>query len=113
MTDLSKIIGKTFMTVTLDDSKDIITFVTGNSSDNIRFEAIGDCCSSSWIEHMDDVPTDFTVTNVIEKDTDREDDAEGDCLQKYFYEVVTDKGSFTIEMRNSSNGYYGGYLQCV
>ena len=33
-----------------------------------------------------------------------------DCIQQYFYEFKTDVGSFSIEMRNISNGYYGGEL---
>ncbi len=34
-------------------------------------------------------------------------------LQQYFYEIVTDKGSFTLEMRNESNGYYGGSMEFI
>ena len=31
-------------------------------------------------------------------------------MSYYFYEITTNKGSYMIEMRNSSNGYYGGSL---
>jgi hypothetical protein len=37
-------------------------------------------------------------------------DYDGGELKFYYYTILTDKGETTIEMRNSSNGYYGGTL---
>jgi hypothetical protein len=34
-----------------------------------------------------------------------------DVLQFYGVQLVTDKGYFKLEYRNSSNGYYGGNLE--
>lgn len=76
------------------------------------YRTYGDCCSHSWIEHMDDVPENFTIQNISEKEvstSDHKGEYE-DFLIQYFYEIETDKGSFTIEMRNESNGYYGGSI---
>ncbi len=90
-------------------SVDVITITLETETSTITMIAVGECCSHSWVEHFDSIPTGETIKSVITKEVERiDDDAEHDCLQKYFYEIVTDKGSYTIEMRNSSNGYYGG-----
>lgn len=39
-----------------------------------------------------------------------DDEYENDYLQYYGVQINTDKGAFTLEYRNSSNGYYGGSL---
>lgn len=80
--------------------------------------AEGDCCSSSWIEHIE-LPKPGEIIKSLEKIdiTKCEDDyideqgEHHECLEFYFYRLITDKGSYDIEMRNSSNGYYGGWLE--
>jgi len=90
----------------------------------------GDCCSESWIEHYELPSVGETIVNIIELEISNEEaitlhcleenesneivDEEGrehECLQFYFYCILTDKGNYKIEMRNSSNGYYGGSLE--
>lgn len=118
MNNFDYLIGKKIVcSPILSDDKQTITFKTENST--IFLKAYGDCCSESWIEHFDHIPADAIIVNLIEKDVtglqkegyDEETNSFHYRLQQYFYEIVTDKGSFTIEMRNSSNGYYGGYLE--
>lgn len=36
---------------------------------------------------------------------------EGDYIKVYRTTIVTDRGFIDIEYRNSSNGYYGGWLE--
>lgn len=108
---LDKLIGKKFVKFSVDKGK--TTFTAYQEDKELIYEAYGDCCSRSWIEHMDDSPTDCIVTNVIEKPVNMMEIPGYDCLQQYFYEIVTDKGSFTLEMRNESNGYYGGSMEFV
>lgn len=85
-----------------------------NGGDPIVAKADGDCCSSTWIEHVD-LPARGFPANVLKVEplelpgsTTNEDD--GDCLQVYGIQIVTDKGEIVIDFRNSSNGYYGGNL---
>ena len=99
-----KLIEPSFLT----GDKDILVFKTENSV--ITAEAMGDCCSHSWVEHFDSIPMGETIKSVVEKEAwDLEHDMH-ERLQQYFYEIITDKGSYSVEMRNSSNGYYGGYF---
>jgi hypothetical protein len=74
-----------------------------------------DCCSSSWIEHVNGEELfPATVLSVEGTDVSRDDEhPEHDCLQVYETVFVTDRGRFTVEYRNASNGYYGGSLGLV
>lgn len=113
--DFNCLIGKKLIEPSiLSEDKTIITLKTETST--IKLEAEGDCCSHSWVEHSDIIPAGEIIKEVIEKDVtviqeegyDRESNSYNECIKQYFYEVKTDKGSYTIEMRNESNGYYGG-----
>jgi hypothetical protein len=73
-----------------------------------------DCCSSSWIEHINGEELfPATIQGVEETDVDARQDPEHDYLQVYETVFVTDKGRFTVEYRNASNGFYGGSLEVV
>lgn len=80
----------------------------------INFQAEGDCCSHSWFEHFEGVDSlvGATVKNIEEISLEnvgiKSEDWE--CIRVYGYKITTDKGYAQIEMRNSSNGYYGGYI---
>lgn len=119
------LVGKTIAFVKISDNRESVLFITIDG-DIICYMACGDCCSQSWIEHFDyGSLIGATVIDVICKypnedlDAEREDhllptrfpDFQQEYDQAYFYEIVTDKGSETLEMRNSSNGYYGGYME--
>lgn len=100
----------------LSDDKEVMAFKAGEST--VLFKAEGNCCSYSWVEHFDVVPAGETITGVVAKEVtelqpegyNKETNSYDECIQQYFYEIKTDKGSYTIEMRNESNGYYGGYF---
>lgn len=71
-----------------------------------------DCCSESWINHVSglDYLLNATVAGVVEHPELDEDGTRQDCDKVYGYSLVTDRGNCHIEMRNSSNGYYGGWI---
>ena len=81
----------------------------------VVLHAEGDCCSNSWFEHVDDMGavggniTEFTNEGMPEGFV-QAPDTEYECLQYYFMTLKTTKGRVHLEMRNSSNGYYGGYI---
>ncbi|GAC1618041.1 MAG: hypothetical protein NVS9B1_27280 [Candidatus Dormibacteraceae bacterium] len=72
----------------------------------------GDCCSSSWVEHLT-VPPDIegaTIIGVARLGEHTEINSTDDCLSVYHTAIPTTAGEIVIEYRNSSNGYYGGWL---
>jgi hypothetical protein len=92
----------------IDASDTKITFTSGEKS--VTIEAVGDCCSYSWFEHIELPDTPFTILEVKDVDLGKlaHKDPRYDCLKKYSLKIKTDKGYGDIEMRNNSNGYYGG-----
>lgn len=81
------------------------------------YEAIGDCCSESWFAEIIGLNNIIgeKVIEVIEKDLPSYNLDDGRSRQEidsvYCYTLTTKKGHCDIVFRNSSNGYYGGYLE--
>lgn len=110
-------IGKKLATVALSGDGGKITFVYEGGGER-SFGVDGDCCSRSWIEHLE-LPTDVvgaTLLSVedsapIVSDHPKHDEENGgDCIAVYNTCFRTDRGDIVLEYRNSSNGYYGGNL---
>ncbi len=78
-----------------------------------QYDACGDCCSNTWIEHVSGVPLVIggIVQSVEDKGMGAHDDPVHDYLRTYRTSIITDKGQLDIEYRNASNGYYGGSLE--
>lgn len=109
--------GKPLAKVTLVDDGDEIRFEFRDGS-VVAFGVDGDCCSKSWIEHLE-MPNDIVgaiilsaeESDTITSDHDEHDDENGgESIQVYNTRFVTDRGEIVLEYRNSSNGYYGGNL---
>lgn len=88
-----------------------ITFLCENNEQFV-LSCEGDCCSHSWFEHVELPELPFTIRTMEEIDgkeiSNSEDEYE--YIKTYGIKMVTDKGHVDIDMRNSSNGYYGGYF---
>lgn len=79
------------------------------------FFAYGGCCSNSWFESLNGFENliGFKVLEIIEKPetSNREEDEDLDKLIRYYgFSFKTERGFCDLEMRNSSNGYYGGSI---
>ena len=100
MPDFKDMLNRKLVAVELSASRETITFrFQGGFARNFGVE--GDCCSNSWIEHLE-LPNDVagaTLLSVDEGGPITQDHPEHD-----------DGGEIVLEYRNSSNGYYGGYL---
>ncbi len=130
---ITRMVGRKLAAVTLDKAGDRITFSFADGCAQV-FGVEGDCCSRSWIEHVetmgavegatllaveDSSTIDATEDDALnpmqtrppqwEGDTERQE-REHDCLQVYRTTFKTDCGEIVLEYRNSSNGYYGGSL---
>ena len=112
MSALDVLIGTTINQIAMNDRHDIMRVTYDNVF--VRFfETEGDCCSTSWFEEIfnidaliggkvqavEDIPDMPEAPNPLKED------------QLYGIKVTTSKGTAKIVFRNSSNGYYGGYIQ--
>lgn len=115
MDDLKVLEGKVIQALIMDSDKVQIAFITDQGRYNFFCEA--DCCSESWINHVADIDVllghkvnevesidMFGLLQVTPEPTRQE------CDQVMFHRLHTDKGICVLEFRNSSNGYYGGWL---
>ncbi len=105
--------GKTLIGIDLAKDKLAMRFAV-EGSEPIVAKADGDCCSSSWIEHVELPAGGFPAKVVGVEDIDLpgsvDNHAEHDCLKVYGLKISTDRGDIVIDYRNASNGYYGGNL---
>lgn len=90
----------------------VIEFTDGTEAE---FDVYGDCCSVSWIEHLE-VPPDIAGARFYDAYQVDMDEPPGvdwsghDCLSFYAAHFVTSRGLIIAEFRNDSNGYYGGQM---
>jgi len=106
------LIGKKITQIKIADDKEAILFICDDCEIKARCDA--ECCSNTWIEHIELPALGFPALVVAVDDLDlpgsENDHPEYDCLQVYGCKITTDKGDIVIDYRNSSNGYYGGNL---
>lgn len=103
-------IGKKVNSILIADDKKAIKLNCDDGEYVVRVD--GDCCSQSWIEHVE-LPAlglPFTITSIegLDMGKDPIENDEFEYLQFYGCKVSTDKGDMVIDYRNESNGYYGG-----
>lgn len=116
--DFSNMLNRIIQEVVLSQDKESIMFrfVDGFQ----RSFGVGEvCCSHSWIEHLE-LPQDYIGATLLRVEEGEDvvpwdghtcDNSCGhDVLQVYNTKFHTDRGTITLEYRNDSNGYYGGYL---
>jgi hypothetical protein len=117
MSLLRKLVGRRVIDVRISPDKTVIAFKFDVSA--LVIQAVGDCCSESWFEHISGL--EYLLAAVV-RDIDVNDDesevvpvtpGRQEVERAYSYSIYTERGTCQIEMRNSSNGYYGGYLEEV
>lgn len=102
---------KTLASVEVTEDKERLIF-TLDDGRTISYTAEGDCCSHSWIEHLT-VPPDIAGSSVdgFAEQEMGETEEDYETIRVYQTSFRTPKGEVVVEYRNSSNGYYGGWLQ--
>lgn len=131
------LIGKTIIAMNIASDGLALQIITSDKEE-IIVRVDGDCCSHTWIEHVqlpplgfpalvtdvdeltfeyDDPPVEEPFNSQMEDNEygeydDDDDDYEYDdsVIVEYGCAIRTLKGDILIEYRNSSNGYYGGNL---
>ena len=121
--NFDNMLNKPLRSVELSNHKERITFRFQDGSHR-SFGVEGDCCSQSWIEHLD-VPNDLVgavITSVEDgggipwdghiclEEVNFSRSCGHDHLQVYNTRFFTNRGTIVLEYRNDSNGYYGGCL---
>ena len=106
--EFTALIGRRINSVSIDDEKQTIVFTTDKGP--VVYSAYGDCCSHSWFEHLTgtDVLAGEIVNKVVNRPMPESNEIDSETIRYYGWTLETSKGRFDIEMRNSSNGYYGG-----
>lgn len=116
MSEFKNLVGKKILNVYVTGIQHPGKIVFKTDAGTYSYIACGDCCSTSWFEHVSGLVhlLNATINEVKEismKEIPTAEQKDYDCLQNYGWRFVTDKGYFEIEMRNESNGYYGGYIE--
>jgi len=104
-------IGRALTGVKIADDKKAILFQTPDG--DVIARADGDCCSSTWIEHVELPARGFPCEVISVEDLEMpepEQPNEYEVIAAYGCKITTDKGEIVIDYRNESNGYYGGDL---
>jgi hypothetical protein len=109
--ETNPIVGKRIVAVYIADDKMALRFDLEDGTSVIA-RTDGDCCSHSWVESVEGPERLLGVVQSAQ-DINMPDlgtPPEHECLSYYGYKITTDKGDCIIDYRNSSNGYYGGWL---
>jgi len=110
---IKETLGQKVAFVQLDSARNVLSL--GLQDGRVyRFEVEGDCCSHSWIEHLE-APSDLEGATILgwasRELVEGIDTPHDNYLQVYNTVIRTTAGDVVMEFRNESNGYYGGYLQ--
>lgn len=113
---LGALLGKLIKKIRLDMINYFIQFETDQGF--FGYFAYGDCCSESWINHISGLQALIGEKVLKVEKVDMGEIEKGQVgfsgkqyLEKiYSYKIFTSQGICEIEMRNASNGYYGGSL---
>ncbi len=108
--DFEPMVGKTITDALINQNRDVMMWKVDGVWYSLN--AYGDCCSDSWFEHCDNALV-FDNAKFLEYENVGGDSWEDNynLIQVNMIKVKTDKGHCTIEFRNSSNGYYSGWVE--
>ena len=108
---LEPLVGRTVEEVRVSD--DAVYFRCGTQW--LCATVDGDCCSVSWVYRVRVPQLPFTVVAVVTDDADDVDPDDGLGRQEsdsvYGIGLWTSGGVVSIVYRNSSNGFYGGWME--
>jgi hypothetical protein len=113
-TNLESLIGENIFQIFISPGERQLLLIT--NSKYFFLQAEGDCCSESWFADLLGVDAllnskIFDIEELPLKDYNLNDGrGRQDYDQVYGYKFKTSKGYADLIFRNSSNGYYGGWL---
>lgn len=102
------LLGKTITGVKIASDKKALLFSTNECAIVARADA--DCCSNTWVEHVELPAMGFPAKVISATNIPMEGSTDDGELKVYGFKIETDKGAIILDYRNESNGYYGGDL---
>lgn len=108
------LIGKVLTGVEIAADRQALRFILTDGE--VIADVDADCCSYTWVEHVELPALGFPATVLSVTDLEMPDGAtssfhpDSEVLTFYGCKIVTDRGEIVIDYRNDSNGYYGGSL---
>lgn len=109
---MNPLIGKTLVGLKMTTDKKALQFLLSDGTEALaRCDA--DCCSETWVEHLSLPSLGFPATVLAVSHLempDTPDSSDHEVTARYGCDIHTDRGVLSIEYRNASNGYYGGWL---
>jgi len=112
MSDTHCLVGKVITAVSLASDKKAMRFEV-TEGEAIRARATGDCCSRTWIEHVENPQALMGSAVLSARNIEMPSlptTPDQDKVQFYGFQIETAKGTCVIEYRNESHAYYGGSL---
>jgi len=112
------LVGRTIQSFQLNDERTELMFNMADGG-KVLLETEADCCSETWIEGIDneDALVGGTIRLVEDIDMPGLGDVPSpnhpeavDVVAYYGMKIETNRGTCVLDYRNSSNGYYGGWL---
>ncbi len=109
--------GKIVTDVKLSDGQYYETILISfeNTDKKLEMDADGDCCSQSWFELIKEPYTNMINKEIIDINSDQyitlpESGVQDADQNRLIIMTFSDGTNFKFALRNSSNGYYNGYL---
>lgn len=105
------LIGKTIIGMEIAEDKESLRFIL--SDGELIAVVYAECCSHTWIEHVELPALGFPAVVVSADNLNMPDLGEmqgKDVVAYYGLKIVTDRGEIIIDYRNGSNGCYRGDL---
>ena len=108
------LVGKVVYGLSVSEGQHYLVMHTSNG--HVVYETEADCCSETWFADITGIQclvgrevreakfVELPYYDVLDGRTRQESD------QAYGFEIGTDRGKCVIVFRNSSNGYYGGWM---
>lgn len=114
---MSELVGQTIKEVYAQLPQGHFLKLVTSGGDTHYYSLEGDCCSESWLYAINGVEglldSQIQAVQPIEMPEPTDDRSRQEYDQLWCIRLVTNKGFCDIEFRNSSNGYYGGWLEEV
>jgi hypothetical protein len=117
---MRQLLEETIQYIYMDEDNQCIAFINFHGNEFFVYEAVGECCSSSWIESINNVENliDEEIIGIERKgeairskNEEKSQDEDESREVAFGYTLKTIKGYIDIEFRNESNGYYGGEVK--
>lgn len=114
--EVSTLVGHVITDVSVVNvaAKDDMVYLTLEDNKRVVLRLEGDCCSRSYFKDDAELRALVGAGKITSAELRElgalESDTGGDVTRCHALVITTEKGSFTIDWRNDSNGYYDGTL---